>query len=65
MDQPTTVLTLMPYNGIQYSGGIEGGAGLKLAVKVPNLLTSKVAEVSFAFMPKALKNEFQGESEID
>jgi hypothetical protein len=52
MDQPTMVLTIIPYNGIQYSGGTEGGTGLKLAVKVPNLLMSKVAEESFGFIPR-------------
>lgn len=64
MGQPTIVLTIIPHKGIQYSGGTEGGTGLKLAVKVPNLLTSKVAEVSYGF-PKIFKNEFQGESEIE
>ena len=64
IDQPTIVLTIIPYNGIQYSGGTEGGTALKLAVKVPNLLMSNVAEGSFGFIPKVLKNEFQAESDI-
>jgi hypothetical protein len=42
---------------------LEEGSALKFAVKVPNLLTSKVADVSFD-IPKPLKNEFEGESEI-
>ena len=46
-------------NNVATSGGIGGGGALKFAVKVPNLLTSKVADVSFD-IPKALKNEFQG-----
>ena len=58
------VLTIIPYNGIQYWGGTGGGTALKLTVKVPNLLTSKVAEGSFGFIPKVLKIEFQGEPKI-
>ena len=50
-------------NNVATSGGIGGGGALKFAVKVPNLLTSKVADVSFD-IPKPLKNEFEGESEI-
>jgi hypothetical protein len=46
-------------NNVATSGGIGGGGVLKFAVKVPNLLTSKVADVSFD-IPKALKNEFEG-----
>lgn len=46
-------------NEAQYSGG--GGRGLKLAVKVPNALTSKVVDVSVA--PKSFLRESQGESE--
>lgn len=35
IDQPITELTMMPYKGAKYSGGIAGGSGLKLAVNVP------------------------------
>jgi hypothetical protein len=41
----------------------QGGTGLKIAVKVTNLLTQKVAEGSIGFMPKILKNEFKRESD--
>jgi hypothetical protein len=58
-------LTIMPYSGIQYSGGIGGGIALKLAVKVPYLVISKVAEVSLGFIPRVLKNEFKGELEME
>ncbi|MGC2428440.1 MAG: hypothetical protein WA421_15500 [Nitrososphaeraceae archaeon] len=39
-------------NEVQYSGGTGGGRCLKLAVKLPNRLTSKLDDISFA--PKNL-----------
>ena len=65
IDQPTIVLTIIPYNGIQYSAGIAGGECLKLAVKLPYLSTTKFADASFGLILKSLRNEFRGESEIE
>jgi hypothetical protein len=42
MDDSTTVLTIIPYRGIQYSDGIAGGTALKYAVKLPNWFTVSV-----------------------
>ena len=58
IDQPTMELTIIPYNGIQYAAGIGAGRALKLAVKLPNLVTLKVAAVSFDIIPKVFKNDF-------
>jgi len=46
IDHPTIELTITPYNGIQYAAGIGGRRALKLAVKVPVLVTYRVADVS-------------------
>ena len=45
-DQPTMELTIMTYNGIQYSGGTGGGTFSKLAVKFPNFETRNNVELS-------------------
>jgi hypothetical protein len=39
------VAIIIPYNGVQYSGGSAGGSSLKFAVKVPNFVTLSVAAV--------------------
>ena len=57
---PTMELIITPYNGIQYSGGIGGGSFSKLAVKLPNLVTLRFADVSFDAIPNALRNALSG-----
>ena len=44
IDQPTMELTITPYKGIQYSGGIGGGTFSKLAMKLPLCVTLKIAD---------------------
>jgi hypothetical protein len=62
IDHPTIELTITPYNGIKYSDGIGGGRFSKLAVKLPNLVTVKMLDVSFEPKPNALLIQSPGES---
>lgn len=65
MDQPIIVVIITVMISNEYSGGIGGGSGLKLAVKVPYLITSKVPEESFfGLKPRLHKNESKGELQI-
>jgi hypothetical protein len=44
IDQPITEVMIIPYKGAKYCGGIAGGSGLKLAMKVPYSLTVKLSD---------------------
>jgi hypothetical protein len=44
IDQPIIEVMIIPYKGAKYCGGIIGGRGLKIAVKVPYSLMVKLPE---------------------